>query len=137
VWKLEHDGPIFGCALQEIDPQPVGKVFSVLDLRRQSTKRGDAARCEKTREQPLDDRPAMVIRDQVDLVGDDGSRSEARSPYQARKALIGRDDEVRLFGADRLPMIAGRDAEANVGGFDDEIVERVIDLAARNRKGTR
>jgi hypothetical protein len=76
----------------------------------------------------------MVIRDEVDLVGDDGSRSEALSPHQRREALIGRDDEVRLFGADGLSMIAGRDAEADVGG-SEEIVERVIDLAGQGPEG--
>jgi hypothetical protein len=33
VSKLEDDGPIFGCALQEIDSQPVGEVLSVLEHR--------------------------------------------------------------------------------------------------------
>jgi hypothetical protein len=47
-----------------------------------------------------------------------------------REALIGRDDEIRLFRADRLPMIAGRDTEADVGGFED-IVEMLIDLAVQ------
>ena len=67
----------------------------------------------------------------MELVGDDRSRSEARSPHERREALIGRDDEVRLFRADGLPMITGRDAEADVGGFE-EIVEMVVDLAVND-----
>lgn len=70
----------------------------------------------------------------MELVGDDRSRSEARSPHERREALIGRDDEVRLFRADGLPMITGRDAEADVGGFE-EIVEMVVDLAGQGPEG--
>jgi hypothetical protein len=76
----------------------------------------------------------MIIFHEVDLVRDDGSRREAGSPHERREALVGRNNQIRLFRPDRLPVITGRDAEADICG-SEEIVEMVIDLVGQGPEG--
>jgi len=85
------------------------------------------------REEALDPRTPVAVGDQVDLVRHDRPGPEGAPLEDGGEALVGRDDELGLLGADGVAVVAGADADPGVCALelleDEAIAALLHDLA--------
>src|SRR5690606_11069112 len=78
--------------------------------------------------------PAVVVRDQVQLVRDDDPGPEPQARQQGAEALVRGDHDVGGLGRQRVAVFARHDAQANVGPRE-ELLEAVVDLDGKGAEG--